>query len=214
MFPLYDQSKVPGKKPWATLFLVSLNTLIFFISLPNLESSILEYGLIPSSFLQGKGLSGLFSAMFFHASFWHLFGNMWFLLVFGGNLERRMGKIKFLVFYLLCGAFSGLVYLVLASQKTIPAVGASGAISGILGAYLVLFPRNKIVSLVPIFFFIELIAVPVIIFVGIWFLYQLLYIGAPTNVAYWAHIAGFLGGMFFIRLFVKKKNILSYTHGH
>jgi len=158
MFPLYDQSKVPGKKP----------------------CSILEYGLIPSSFLQGKGLSGLFSAMFFHASFWHLFGNMWFLLVFGGNLERRMGKIKFLVFYLLCGAFSGLVYLVLASQKTIPAVGASGAISGILGAYLVLFPRNKIVSL----------------------------------VAYWAHIAGFLGGMFFIRLFVKKKNILSYTHGH
>jgi membrane associated rhomboid family serine protease len=148
--------------------------------------------------------------MFFHAGFFHLFGNMWFLWVFGDNLERKLGKAKFLAFYVLCGLFSALIYLLLAPEKSIPAIGASGAISGVLGGYLVLFPRHRIVSLVPIFFFIELVAIPVVIFIGIWFLYQLFYIGAETMVAYWAHIGGFLAGLFLIKFFAKPSQRFFY----
>jgi membrane associated rhomboid family serine protease len=203
MFPLYDQYKIPGKKPYITLGLILMNTILFFWSLPHLEFFIFKYGLIPARIFQGKALFTLFSSMFFHAGIGHLLGNMWFLWVFGDNLERRLGKVKFLAFYILAGLFSALIYLLLAPEKSIPAIGASGAISGVLGGYLILFPRHRIVSLVPIFFFIELIAIPAVIFIGIWFLYQLFYIGSQTMVAYWAHIGGFVAGIFLIRFFVK-----------
>lgn len=206
MIPLYDQSKLPGGRSWLTLFLIGLNTALFFISLPNLEAFIFKFGLIPERILRGEDVFTLFSSMFFHASFFHLLGNMWFLWVFGDNLERKLRKVKFLIFYFLAGILASLFYLVLSSQKTIPAIGASGAISGVLGGYLMIFPRHRIVSLVPIFFFLHLMALPVLIFVGIWFLYQLLYIGAPTSVAYWAHIAGFASGIFLIKLFARAEN--------
>ena len=213
MFPLYDQFKIPGKKPHLTLILIVANVVLFFISLPHLEFFILKYGLIPARIFQGKALFTLFSSMFFHAGVGHLFGNMWFLWVFGDNLERRLGKLRFLIFYLLCGFFSALIYLFLAPEKLIPAIGASGAISGVLGGYLVLFPRHRIVSLVPIFFFIEFVAVPAVIFIGIWFLYQLLYIGSQTMVAYWAHIGGFLAGIFLIKFFAKpQKSYYSFPY--
>ena len=203
MFPLYDQYKIPGRKPHLTLILIAVNVVLFFISLPHLEFFIFKYGLIPARIFQGKALFTLFSSMFFHGGIGHLLGNMWFLWVFGDNLERRLGKLKFLTFYILCGLFSALAYLLLAPERSIPAIGASGAISGVLGGYLVLFPRHRIVSLVPIFFFIELVPIPAIIFIGIWFLYQLLYIGSATMVAYWAHIGGFLAGIFLIRFFTR-----------
>jgi len=201
MFPLYDESHIRGKTPWATIFLIILNVALFFISLINLDSFIAVYGFSPKGFFIQEKYFSVFSSMFFHGGFLHLLGNMWFLWVFGNNLEKRLGKFKFLAFYLLTGLFSALVYLILASKNSIPAIGASGAISGVLGGYLVLFSRHKIVSLVPIFFFIHLIAVPALIFIGIWFLYQLLYIGTETAVAYWAHIAGFLAGILLIKLF-------------
>lgn len=203
MFPLYDQFRIPGKKSQVLIFLIGLNTIIFLFSLTDLDRFIYTFGLIPARVFQGEALCSLFSSMFFHAGLGHLFGNMWFLWVFGNNLERRLGKIKFLAFYILCGLFSSLIYLTLASDKLVPAVGASGAISGILGGYLVLFPRNKIVSLVPIFIFLQFMALPVFLFIVIWFLYQLLYIGSQTMVAYWAHIGGFVAGIFLIRLFAK-----------
>jgi len=209
MFPLYDQFRIPGKKPFVTLILIGINVTLFFISLPQLEFFIFKFGLTPAKIFQGKALFTIFSSMFFHAGFGHLLGNMWFLWVFGDNLERRLGKIKFLIFYILCGLFSALIYLILAPEKTIPAVGASGAISGVLGGYFVLFPRHKIVSIVPILFFLEIIAVPAFFFIGIWFLYQLLYIGSQTMIAYWAHIAGFFAGIFLIRVFAKPQKIYS-----
>jgi len=205
MFPLYQQVKIPGKKSWVILILILLNISLFFISLPNLEGIIEDYGLIPERIIEGEGLFTIFSSMFLHVGIGHLLGNMWFLWIFGNNLEKRLGKLKLLTFYLLCGTISALIYLILAPEKTIPAVGASGAVSGILGGYLILFPKHKIVSLVPVFFYIHLIAVPVLIFIGIWFLYQLLYIGTETSVAYWAHIAGFLSGILLIKLFAGKK---------
>ena len=213
MFPLYDQFKIPGGRSYLTISLIATNVALFFISLPHLEFFISKYGLIPARIFQGKAFFTLFSSMFFHAGVGHLFGNMWFLWVFGDNLEKRLGKLRFLTFYILCGLFSALVYLLLAPEKSIPAIGASGAISGVLGGYLVLFPRHKIVSLVPIFFFIEFVAVPAVIFIGIWFLYQLLYIGSQTMVAYWAHIGGFLAGIFLIKFFAKpQKSYYSFPY--
>lgn len=205
MFPLYDQFRIPGKKSWVVIFLIGLNIILFFFSLSNLEGFIYNFGLIPERVFQGKALFTPATSMFLHAGFFHLLGNMWFLWVFGDNLEKRLGKLKFLFFYLLCGISSALIYLLLASEKSIPAIGASGAVSGVLGGYLVLFPKHRIVSLVPIFFFIHIVAVPALIFIGIWFLYQLLYIGSQTMVAYWAHIGGFVAGIFLIRLFASQK---------
>jgi len=98
----------------------------------------------------------------------------------------------------------------LAPQKNIPAIGASGAISGVLGGYLILFPRNKIVTLVPMFLFLHIVAVPALLFIGIWFLYQLLYIGSQTIVAYWAHIGGFLAGILLVKKFLPKKQFIYY----
>ncbi|MDI6882967.1 MAG: rhomboid family intramembrane serine protease [Patescibacteria group bacterium] len=203
MLPLYDQFRVSKKTPWLTIFLIGLNVFLFLFSLQNLNYFITNFGLVPVRVFQGEALFGLATSMFFHAGLWHLLGNMWFLWVFGANLERKLGKLKFLIFYLLCGVFSAIIYLILASQKTIPAIGASGAVSGILGGYLILFPRHKIVSIVPIFFFLQIVAVPALIFIGLWFLYQLLYIGTQTMIAYWAHIAGFLTGILLIKLFIK-----------
>jgi hypothetical protein len=205
MFPLYDEYKIPGKIPWITFLLVLSNILVFLFVFNNLDNFVLRYGLIPALFLKGREWANLFTALFLHANFWHLFGNMWFLFVFGRNVEKKIGSLRFLSFYLTCGVFAAFAYSLLTPHQLIPVIGASGAISGVLGAYLVLFPRHRIVSLVPIFFFVEFVAVPVFIFVMLWFLFQLLYIGAPTNIAYWAHLAGFLGGIFFIRFFARKR---------
>ena len=141
--------------------------------------------------------------MFFHGGFLHILGNMWFLGVFGPNLERRIGHWRFLLFYILCGLIAALFYLFFNQQSTLPVIGASGAISGVLGGYLVVFPNHKIRTLLPIFIFIDIISVPAIFFIGFWFLYQLLYVGAGTMVAYVAHIGGFVAGMFLIKFFLR-----------
>jgi len=200
MLPLYDEVCLGEKKPVGLIFLIGLNILLFLFSLSNLRFFIHKFGLIPARIFSGQGYFTLFTSLFFHAGFWHLLGNMWFLWVFGANLERRIGTLRFLLFYFFSGIFSSLFYLFLASEQFLPAIGASGAVSGVLGGYLVLFPQHRIVSLVPIFFFIEIIAVPAVIFIGLWFLYQLLYIGSQTIVAYWAHIGGFLAGVFLMKL--------------
>ncbi len=124
-----------------------------------------------------------------------------------------MGHLRFLIFYLLSGMGAGLFHIYTNPRSVVPSIGASGAISGVLGGYLILFPRHKIVSLVPIFFFIELVAIPAVIFIGIWFLYQLFYIGSQTMVAYWAHIGGFLAGIFLIKFFAKpQKSYYSFPY--
>jgi len=210
MFPLYDQWQIGGKKIVVLKWLIGLNVLIFLFSLIDLNFYINKYGLIPKRIYNGKSLYTIFTSMFFHAEFSHIAGNMWFLWVFGKNMEKRLGRLKFLLFYFLCGIVSAVIYLMLSPNKVLPAIGASGAISGILGGYIVLFPKNKIISIVPIFFFIEIIPVSVLFFVGIWFLYQLLYIGSQTMVAYWAHIGGFAAGVLFIKLFAGKYQYISY----
>jgi membrane associated rhomboid family serine protease len=202
MIPISDESRV-GKIPLITISLIFLNFAIFLITLSNLDFFIENYGLVPEKILEGKALFTLFSSIFLHASFSHLFGNIWFLWIFGDNVENKIGKLKFLILYFLSGIGSSIFYLLMTNEKLIPVVGASGAISGVLGAYLILFPKNKIRALVPIFYFYRILLIPAVFYIGIWFLYQFLYISIDPFVAYWGHIGGFLTGILLIKILQK-----------
>jgi membrane associated rhomboid family serine protease len=207
MLPLYDESAPSIRPPYVTIGLIFLNFLIFILFYNNLELAILNYGTIPNQIMKGQGLGTLLTSMFFHAGILHLIGNMWFLWLFGDNVEHRLGKLRFIIFYLLVGILAGLFHVFFApsGQMDLPVVGASGAISGLLGAYLVLFPRNKIRALMFLYFRPFLFNVPAFVYVGIWFLYQLLEIGIPTSIAYMAHLGGFVSGMVLV-LFLRKKS--------
>jgi membrane associated rhomboid family serine protease len=158
--------------------------------------------MVPENILQGIELQTIFTSMFLHGGWAHLIGNMWFLWIFGDNLEARMGRIRFLIFYLLCGFLASFIYCFLTTDKTIPIIGASGAISGVLGGYLVLYPKNRIRTLVPIGFFLTTVAIPAIVFLLIWFLYQFLL--PEPGVATGAHIVGFLCGALLVKFFQKR----------
>lgn len=156
------------------------------------------------------GVLTLLTSLFLHGGIAHLLGNMWFLWIFGNNIEDRLGRFRFLLFYLLCGAAAGAVHVASGPQSLIPTIGASGAIGGVLGAYVLLYPWARILTLVLIFF----IEVPAWIFLGVWLLLQ--WLGAQEQmffsqdrtmggVAYWAHIGGFLAGFLFVRLFQPRR---------
>ena len=143
----------------------------------------------------------LLTCLFLHAGWLHIIGNMWFLIVFGDNVEDRLGHGRYLLFYLFGGVAASLTHLALNAHSPLPTLGASGAIAGVMGAYFVFFPTARVVTLVPIFIFIQLIEIPAAVFLGIWFLFQLLenaYArgGVETaGVAFWAHIGGFIAGL-------------------
>lgn len=202
MLPLYDESHYLHKTPVITIGLIFLNALIFFSTFLNLKATTEGLGMVPQNIIQGKELQTIFTSMFLHGGFLHLIGNMWFLWIFGDNLEAGMGKIRFLIFYLLCGFFAGLLYCFLSFNKTIPVIGASGAISGVLGGYLLLYPKNKIRTLVPFGFFLTTASIPAAVFLLIWFLYQ--FFLPEAGVATGAHIIGFLAGLLFVKLFKKR----------
>jgi len=176
-------------------------TLLGAAASPAIDQVSVRYGLIPYEVLQGNGLSTFFTSMFLHADLIHLGGNMLFLYIFGDNVEDTFGHLRYLVFYLFAGIAASLAHILFvfgSPESTIPTIGASGAISGIMGAYLVLFPRSKILTLV-ILYWISIVAIPAVIFLSIWFVFQFFY-GALTaggGVAYWAHIGGFVAGLFF-----------------
>jgi len=182
--------------------LIVTNVIVFWWELSEgFDDSIFYlYGEIPALVLRGSRLFTLFTSMFIHADFLHIIGNMLFLFIFGDNVEDRFGHLSFFLLYFLFGIAGGLSHSIFAVQaggteQLIPTVGASGAISGILGAYLVFFPRARIMSLVPSFLFIRLARVPAFIFIGLWFILQLLYSGGASSVAYMAHIGGFVAGL-------------------
>jgi membrane associated rhomboid family serine protease len=153
--------------------------------------------------------------MFIHANLMHIFGNMLFLWIFADNIEDRMGHIKFIIFYLVCGIAAVLLHGVTAMNSQVPMVGASGAISGVLGAYILLYPKARILALIPFGFFLRATYLPSVIFLGIWFLYQFLFgvstIGAKGGgVAYFAHIGGFIAGLLIALPFRKKRKNYEY----
>jgi membrane associated rhomboid family serine protease len=157
----------------------------------------------------------IFTSMFLHGGLFHLLGNMWALYIFGDNVEDRMGPVRFLIFYLLCGAAAALVHVLMNPGSMIPTVGASGAISGVMGAYLVLFPFARVITLVPLFFFPYFFEIPAIFFIGVWFAGQLVSAFmtsalAPPDVggvAWWAHVGGFVAGMVLVRLFIVRRPV-------
>lgn len=211
MFPLYDASKPLSYKPFVTFFLIIINIFCFSITFNNnLSSNIFKFGFTPYLFFHKLKFETIFSSMFLHGSFWHLFANMWFLWIFGPSLEKKLGRLRFLFFYLVSGVAAALFYSFFNFNSKIPLIGASGAISGILGGYFRVFPRNKIVTLIPIFFFIDIVEIPAFLFGIFWFFYQFLYFGFESSlgIAFSAHIGGFLFGAFSVKLFLPKRKII------
>ncbi len=162
----------------------------------------------------GRQVSHLVTSMFLHGGWMHLIGNMWFLWIFGNNVEDSMGRLRFVGFYLLTGLAAALGQVVANPDSIVPMVGASGAISGIMGAYLVLYPRVKVYALVPIFIFFTSIALPAWVMLGYWFVIQVvsgLYSSSDMGgVAFWAHIGGFVAGVVLIKLFAREKYIQAH----
>jgi membrane associated rhomboid family serine protease len=209
MIPLRDV--IPSRTtPYVTFALIALNTLVFGFELVQgaaAEEFIRAYGLIPAQF----SWAHVATSMFLHGGLLHFGGNMLYLWIFGDNVEDRMGHRRFLTFYLLCGAAAAVAQTVAAPESVIPMVGASGAIAGVMGAYFVLYPKSRIVTLVPLFVFYQIIEVPAIFFLGIWFAMQLFSgvgsiatatAGEPSGgIAFWAHAAGFVAGLGGVLLF-------------
>src|ERR671937_761614 len=197
MIPLRDI--IPSRTtPVVTISIITLNVLVFIYELSlgrAVDAFTLYYGLVPAAF----SWMTVFTSMFLHGSFMHVAGNMLYLWIFGDNVEDRMGHGRFLVFYLLCGVAAAVAQAITVPDSTVPMVGASGAIAGVMGAYFVLYPRSRIVTLVPLFFLFQVIEVPAILFLGIWFLMQFLsgvgsiissIGGEPAGgIAFWAHVA-------------------------
>ena len=203
-----------------TLALIGANLVVFLYeaTLPSniLKQFILSYGAIPAAFRDGVVVAlapfpfpwlTLLTSMFLHGGILHLGGNMLYLWIFGDNVEDRMGPVRFLLFYLLCGIAAALIQIAVRPISSTPLVGASGAIAGVLGAYALLFPRARVQTLFFFFIFIRIIPLPALLLLGLWFLMQVL--SAPASegagVAFFAHIGGFLTGILLMAAFLKRR---------
>ena len=166
----------------------------------------------------GRQVSHLITSMFLHGGWMHLIGNMWFLWIFGNNVEDSMGHLRFIAFYLLTGLAAALGQVIADPDSIVPMVGASGAISGVMGAYLVLYPRVKVYALVPIFIFFTSIALPAWAMLGYWFVIQvvsgLFSSGEMGGVAFWAHIGGFVAGVVLVKLFARRDYVAAHRAHH
>jgi membrane associated rhomboid family serine protease len=166
-----------------------------------------------------RQISHLFTSMFLHGSWMHLLGNMWFLWIFGNNIEDSVGRLRFIAFYLLSGLAAALGQVITGPGSVIPMVGASGAISGVMGGYLILFPKVRVFAMVPIGFFLTSVALPAWVMLGYWFLIQfvsgVVTAGSETGgVAFWAHIGGFVAGVVLIKPFVRKDYLEAHRSHH
>jgi membrane associated rhomboid family serine protease len=206
MIPLRDN--VPSSRtPVINYVLIAINVAVFLyqVSLgPQVERFILAWGLVPAEFSVTNPASWLtvFSSMFMHGGWAHVGGNLLYLWIFGDNVEDRLGHARYLFFYLACGVCAAMAQVVAGPGSPLPMVGASGAIAGVLGCYLLLYPHARVITLVPIFFFIHLTEIPAIVFLGLWFLLQLVSGAASLTaeahaggVAWWAHAGGFASGL-------------------
>jgi rhomboid family protein len=208
-----------------------INIVVFMYELSlgdALEPFIYQFGVVPYAVAHWPQSDLPFLAivipyltsMFLHGGWLHVIGNMWYLWIFGDNVEDRLGHFAFLVFYLLCGIGAGVVHTLLNVSSTVPSVGASGAIAGVLGAYLVSYPYARVLTLVPIFVFVQVIEIPAMIVLGLWFIMQFFYgtaslattsVSQSGGVAWWAHVGGFVIGILLVGLFPRKDR---YTYGY
>ena len=216
MIPLYDTAR-RRRLPLVTWLLIVANIAIFIYEIgfspAALDRFVRTWGLVPAQLFaqpQTEWVT-ILTSMFLHGGWFHILSNMWVLFIFGDNVEERMGGLSYLLFYLLSGVAAALLQLVLLPSSRDPMIGASGAIAGVLGAYLILFPHARVASLVPILFLFTVIQVPATLFLLFWFFSQLfsgwLSIGgaAGSGIAWWAHVGGFLFGMGTVFLFARRR---------
>lgn len=221
MIPLRDT--IPSRRfPIVNYMIIGVNVMIFLYELmlgSQLDRFLYKYGLVPMYFEAAFRIEEisilwafipLFTSMFLHGGWMHIIGNMWFLYIFGDNVEDRLGHLRYLIFFISCGLIAVVVQLIVSWGSKVPMVGASGAIAGILGAYMLLFPHSRVLTLIPIFVFVQFVEIPAFIFLFLWFLMQFFY-GALSfiaisngGVAWWAHIGGFIGGIILINRFRRR----------
>lgn len=223
MIPIRDENPV-SRAPVVTRLLIVVNAAIFLFSTTGgLERAVEGFGAVPRLVTAGLGIEQapgdrlpagpagvgkrpaphqdvpplltLITCMFLHGGLMHLAGNMWFLWIFGDNVEDRMGRVRFLIFYLVCGLCSSAVHIASDPASPVPMIGASGAISGVMGAYMRLFPGARVITLVPFFLYIQFVRIPAAVFLGVWFLLQVVSSGSGGDIAWYAHIGGFVAGL-------------------
>jgi membrane associated rhomboid family serine protease len=217
MFPLKDD--IPSRSfPFVTYLLIAGNLFVFYqeVKMPSpqlLEVFVSRYALIPHALLAdlSQTWTTLVSHMFLHGSWGHVLSNMWFLFIFGDNVEDKLGHVRFLIYYLLVGLGAASAQIYMNQASVIPMVGASGAIAGVLGGYFILFPGARVMTLIPIFVFIRIIEIPAFFFLGLWFVMQMFNgfgslavtaaRGDMGGVAWWAHAGGFAAGFVLINFF-------------
>jgi|TARA_B100001123_G_scaffold434442_1_gene561009 membrane associated rhomboid family serine protease len=217
MFPIRDTNK-SNTFPIVNWIIIVINASIFLVQvrLPRETVEIIysTFGVVPMRFAELHLLApiSLFSSQFLHGGWLHIIRNLWILYIFGDNVEDRMGHIQYLVFYLMTGVIGGALQVITQPFSTIPIIGASGAISGVLGAYILLFPRARVLTFVPIFILPWLVEIPAVIFLGVWFLSQFVNVineassVISSGVAYWAHLGGFGAGFLLARRIRKIRN--------
>ncbi len=222
MIPLRDN--IPSRRtPVVTYTLIAINVFVYFFLQPSPGTRAgirftFEWGLVPVDLLGGVPRVEhpvpvswtVITSMFLHGSVLHILGNMWYLWLFGDNVEDAMGRARFLVFYLLSGVAAAATQVIVDAGSRVPMVGASGAISGVLGGYLLVFPHARILTLVPIIFFVQIVEIPALIVLGFWFVIQVFggleALGMQVGgVAWFAHIGGFLAGMGLVRIFQRRQ---------
>jgi len=235
MIPIRDDTP-RYSTPYVTYFLIALNAVVFLLELSvggqshrALNSLMYQFGVVPAHFERALAGSTRYSlpalmltiltSMFLHGGWLHIIGNMWFLWIFGDNIEDHLGHFSYLLFYLLCGFAASFSHILLNAASNVPSVGASGAIAGVMGAYLVLYPKGRVLTLVPLIVFFTFWWLPAWIFLGYWFLLQFLS-GTATSiaetsqgggVAFWAHVGGFLAGIVLIKLLPERPRRYRYA---
>jgi membrane associated rhomboid family serine protease len=213
MIPLRDV--IPSRTtPYVTVTIIVLNALAWFfeLALPRdvLPVFLQFYGVVPADF----SAPTIITSMFLHGGWSHVIGNMWYLWIFGDNVEDRLGHGRFLVFYLLCGAAAAFGQIAIDQQSTLPIIGASGAIAGVMGGYFVLYPQSRVLTLITLIIWWEIIEIPAIVLLGFWFVMQLFSAGSVAitasnhggGVAFTAHVAGFVVGMVGVLAFRKRRH--------
>jgi membrane associated rhomboid family serine protease len=207
MIPLTDASRRPARYPAMTTAIILMNVLVFALEIMGGESFVQQWSVIPADIVSGKSWLTVLSAMFMHGGWMHIIGNMVFLHAFGPEVEDAMGRLRYLTFYLLSGIAATLAQILMTPSSHVPNLGASGAIAGVMGAFLITYPRDRIRVLLVIFVFIRTTMIPASLLIGIWFVIQLFsQIGSVADVqsggvAYAAHVGGFLFGVISARFF-------------
>ena len=210
--PLTDVSRRPTSFPVVTLSIIVINVIVFIIELINGEPFVEKWSMIPANISSGQDLVTILTAMFMHASWSHLIGNMVFFWAFGPEIEDAMGSWRYAIFYLVGGVVAMLTQVAFDPHSTVPNLGASGAIAAVMGGFLVTFPRDQIRSLLVIFVFVRVTYIYSALLIGVWFLLQLINVGVVATsqqggVAYLAHVGGFIYGAVVARLFEDPKRI-------